>query len=169
MVDAQSLARSITTSYPDIIPRFSEGNRIELVVPSSRIHDVITIINEHIVDALPESCFGVDLGNDKYEVIYIIWSHDSKLLCQIRVTLEGETPAIESVSDIFPGFEWHEREISEMFGIIFKNHPDMRPLLLPEELVGKYPMRKRFVTDRRRVDETGLSAQPKPSSGGDSS
>ena len=170
MVDASTLARTIINKYPEVTSRPLEGNKIELIVPSEAIRNIVSMIKEQLPDSIPEAAFGVDLENDKYDVIYIFWSHESKLLCQLRVTLEGENPEIESVSDIFVGFEWHERETSEMFGIIFKNHPDMRPLLLPDELVGKYPMRKCFLTDRSRVDETGLSTpRPRPSNGGSSS
>ncbi len=170
MVNASTLARTIINKHPEVTSRPLEGNKVELIVPAGTIHDVVSMLEEQLPDAIPEAAFGIDLENDKYEVIYIIWSHESKLLCQLRVALEGETPEIDTVSDIFPGFEWHERETSEMFGITFKNHPDMRPLLLPDELVGQYPMRKRFLTDRSRVDETGLSTpRPRSKGGGKSS
>jgi len=170
MVDATKLARDIINKYPEVSSRPLEGNKIELIVPVPAIRNVITMIDELLPDALPEAAFGIDLENDKYEVLYIIWSHESRLLCQIRVALEGENPEIETVSDIFPGFDWHERETSEMFGIMFNHHPDPRPLLLPDELVGEYPMRKRFVTDRSRIEETGLSTpRPRTTSGGEES
>ncbi len=170
MVDASTFARAVINKHPDVSSKLLDGNKVELIVPAPIIRDLVSMIDEQLPDALPEAAFGIDLENDKYEVIYIIWSHESKLLCQLRVALEGKNPEIATVSDIFPGFEWHERETSEMFGITFKNHPDMRPLLLPDELVGEYPMRKRFLTDRSRVDETGLSTpRPKPATGGESS
>jgi NADH-quinone oxidoreductase subunit C len=68
---------------------------------------------------------------------------------------------VDTVADIFPGMEWHERETWEMFGINFKGHPDLRLLLLPEELEGKYPLRKSFVTDRARLKEADRTP-PKP-------
>lgn len=170
MVDALTLGRIIINKYPDVSSKPLVGNKIELIVPSTEIRDVLIMIEENVPDALPEAAFGIDLENDKYEIIYIIWSHESKLLCQLRVALDDENPEVDTVSDIFPGFEWHERETSEMFGITFKNHPDMRPLLLPDELVGQYPMRKRFLTDRSRIDETGLTPpRPRSTSGGGSS
>jgi Ni,Fe-hydrogenase III component G len=45
-----------------------------------------------------------------------------------------------------------------MFGIEFKNHPDPRLLLLPDELEGVYPLRKRFQTVRNRMDEAGITS-----------
>ena len=169
---ASTVARAVINKYPEVESKPLDGNKVELVVPIEKIRDVVTMLDEQIADALPESMFGVDLTEDKYELIYIFWSHEGKMLIQLRVHLEGETPEIESVCDIFPGLEWHERETHELFGIDFKNHPDLRPLLLPDELVGKFPMRKRFETDRSRMDETGLP-KPKPrperKTGGESS
>ena len=167
---ASSVARAVINKYPEIESKPLDGNKVELIVPIEKIREVVKMIDEEISDALPESMFGVDLTEDKYELIYIFWSHLGKMLIQLRVHLEGETPEIETVSDIFPGLEWHERETHELFGINFKNHPDLRPLLLPDELVGKFPLRKRFLTDRSRMDETGLATpKPRPASGGESS
>ncbi|TFH11804.1 MAG: NADH-quinone oxidoreductase subunit C [Candidatus Thorarchaeota archaeon] len=167
---ASTFARAVINKHPAIESKPLDGNKVELIVPIEKIRDIVTMIDEEISDALPESMFGVDLTEDKYELIYIFWSHESKMLIQLRVHLEGEKPEIESVYDIFPGLDWHEREVCEMFGINIKNHPDLRLLLLPEELEGKFPMRKRFLTDRSRMEETGLaSPNPRPAPGGDSS
>lgn len=160
-LSAQTLARTIINKIPEISSIPLQGNKIELKVPASKVRKVVTMIDEQLTDALPETVHGVDLQDNKYELIYIFWSHSNRLLCQLRVALEGETPEIETVSDIFPGLEWHERETHEMFGIKFLNHPDLRLLLLPDELKGKYPLRKSFETDRSRLEESGLS-QPKP-------
>jgi NADH-quinone oxidoreductase subunit C len=167
---ASTVARAVINKYPSVESKPLGGNKAELVVPIDKIRDVVTLLDEEISDALPESMFGVDLTEDKYELIYIFWSHKEKMLIQLRVHLEGERPEIESVCDIFPGLEWHERETHEMFGIQFKNHPDLRPLLLPDELEGKFPMRKSYETDRSRMDETGLARpKPRPKPGGESS
>jgi NADH:ubiquinone oxidoreductase subunit C len=153
---ASTFARKVINRHPEVASKPLGSNEVELVVPSNLIRDVITIIDEEIKDALPESVFGVDLENDKYELIYIFWSHSNRMLVQLRVALEGEHPEIESTCDIFPGLEWHERETREMFGIEFRNHPDPRLLLLPDELAGAYPLRKRFKPSQDRSSDTGL-------------
>ncbi len=155
-----TLGRDLVNKWPEIEATPSEG-RLDLTVPAERIRDVVSHLVENIDDLFPESCFGVDLEDDNYEMIYIFWSRTNRTLIQIRVALHGEQPEIDTVSDIIPGLEWHERETHEMYGINFKGHPDLRLLLLPEELKGKYPLRKRFVTDRSRLAESGLP-QPKP-------
>ena len=85
MVDSSTLARNIINKYPEVSSRPLQGNKIELIVPVPSIRNVITMIDEILPDALPEAAFGIDLENDKYEVIYILWSYESRLLCQIRV------------------------------------------------------------------------------------
>ncbi len=164
-----TIGRAIINKIPEVTSNPLGDNKIELVVPKDRIRDVVTIIDEELQDAMPESVFAIDLENDQYELIYIFWSYTTRTLVQLRVSLEGEKPEIESTCDIFLGLEWHEREIREMFGIEFLNHPDPRLLLLPDELDGAYPMRKRFQTDRSRLNETGITPpKPRPKPGGDS-
>jgi len=166
-IKASTFARQLINKHPEIVSRPLGANEIELVVPPNKIRDVVTMIDEEVHDALPESIFGIDLENDKYELIYIFWSHSNRMLLQLRVSLEGERPEIDSTCDIFPGFEWHERETREMFGIEFKNHPDPRLLLLPDELEGVYPLRKRFQTDQSRLDESGITPpKARPKTGG---
>jgi NADH-quinone oxidoreductase subunit C len=62
----------------------------------------------------------------------------------VKTKLDVVTPAIETLSDIWRTAEFHEREVYEMFGVNFINHPDLRLLILPDGWEGKNPMRKDF-------------------------
>jgi NADH:ubiquinone oxidoreductase subunit C len=62
----------------------------------------------------------------------------------VKCKLDRNNPAIESVSHIWKTAEFHEREVYEMFGINFLNHPDLRLLILPDGWEGRNPMRKDF-------------------------
>lgn len=62
----------------------------------------------------------------------------------IKSKLDLTQPAIESVSHIWKTAEFHEREVYEMFGVQFLNHPDLRLLILPDGWEGRNPMRKNF-------------------------
>ena len=167
-IKASTFGRSVINKIPEVTSNLLSDSRIELVVPASKIRDVVQLVDEELSDALPESVFGIDLQNDQYNLIYIFWSWSNRLLVQLRVSLEGEKPEIDSTCDIFPGLEWHERETREMFGIEFRNHPDPRLLLLPDELEGAYPLRKRFQSDLSRLDETGITPpKPRPKEGGE--
>ncbi len=62
----------------------------------------------------------------------------------IKSTLNREKPEIESVAAIWRTAEFHEREVYELFGVNFLNHPDLRLLILPDGWEGRNPMRKDF-------------------------
>jgi NADH-quinone oxidoreductase subunit C len=62
----------------------------------------------------------------------------------VKIKLDRNLPEIESVTSIWRTAEFHEREVYEMFGVNFLNHPDLRLLILPDGWEGKNPMRKDF-------------------------
>jgi len=62
----------------------------------------------------------------------------------VKIKLDRDNPEIESVSKIWRTADFHEREVYEMFGVNFLNHPDLRLLILPDGWEGKNPMRKDF-------------------------
>lgn len=62
----------------------------------------------------------------------------------IKIKLDRTNPEIETVSTIWKTANFHEREVYEMFGVNFLNHPDLRLLILPDGWEGKNPMRKDF-------------------------
>lgn len=61
----------------------------------------------------------------------------------VKVRLDKTNPEVETVSDIWPTAEFHEREVYEMFGVNFLHHPDLRKLILPDDWEG-YPLRKDY-------------------------
>ncbi len=62
----------------------------------------------------------------------------------VKIKLDTAQPEIETVSHIWKTANFHEREVYEMFGVNFLNHPDLRLLILPDGWEGKNPMRKDF-------------------------
>ena len=62
----------------------------------------------------------------------------------IKSKLDRSNPEIETVSHIWKTAEFHEREVYEMFGVNFLNHPDLRLLILPDGWEGRNPLRKDF-------------------------
>ncbi len=82
------------------------------------------------------------IANNQIELVYHLYSYKTGNRVVIRVKLEREKSEIKTISDIFRTAEWHERETYEMFGVKFLNHPDLRKLLLPDEI--EMPLRKDF-------------------------
>ena len=62
----------------------------------------------------------------------------------VKVKLDAAKPEVETVCDLWKTADFHEREVYEMFGVNFINHPDLRLLILPDGWEGKNPLRKNF-------------------------
>lgn len=60
---------------------------------------------------------------------------------RIKVPVPAEAPVVDSVAEIFPTANWHEREVWDLFGVEFAGHPDLRRILLPDDFEG-HPLRK---------------------------
>lgn len=76
-------------------------------------------------------------------LIYLLASVPSQHTITIRVNLPKSKPHIDSLVALYKGADWLEREVFDLFGIRFNNHPDLRRILLPEEWEG-HPLRKSY-------------------------
>ncbi len=88
---------------------------------------------------------GVDRAKrkDRFEVVYHLISIKNKYRLRLKVRVDEKDCEVESLTSIFPTANWHERETYDMYGIKFKNHPDLRRMYMPEEFE-YYPLRKDF-------------------------
>jgi NADH:ubiquinone oxidoreductase subunit C len=85
----------------------------------------------------------VDYKTHLTMVYHLTSSKDRTINLVIKTNLDRTQPVIETVSDIWRTAEFHEREVFEMFGVQFSNHPDLRKLILEEDFKG-FPLRKDF-------------------------
>jgi len=76
-----------------------------------------------------------------YTMVYHLLSFDPPSRLRLNVGLTGQDPATKTITDIWPSANWYEREVYEMFGIRFENHPNLRRLIMPHDWEG-YPLRK---------------------------
>lgn len=88
-------------------------------------------------------------GNDRYtsderfEVVYNLMNLRTQTRLFVKARVEEENPTIESVTSIWKAAGWNEREVYDMFGVRFENHPDLRRIFMPEDFE-YFPMRKEF-------------------------
>ncbi len=92
------------------------------------------------------------------EILYHFILEELNLLVSLRVKLDRDRPIIDSLTPSFEAANWIEREIHELLGVEFKNHPDMRRLLLPENWPeGVYPLRRDYQEwDKQAVRDRGV-------------
>lgn len=79
----------------------------------------------------------------RFEVIYILISLEHRMRLRVKVRLPAESPHVPTMSEVWPGANWLEREVWDLFGIVFDGHPDPRRLLMPEDWEG-FPLRKDY-------------------------
>ena len=90
---------------------------------------------------------GVDMyrPEGRFEVIYILYSLKNKKYVRLKVLVNEDDAIVDTVTTVWSGANWHERETYDMFGITFKGHPDLRRMYMPEDYE-YYPLRKDFPT-----------------------
>lgn len=94
---------------------------------------------DYLIDITSIDNFGQD---PRFEIVYELYS--MTLAFHLRLKLKiGEDEAVDTVSDIWPTANWHEREIYDMMGIKFKGHPDLRRILMWDGYPF-FPLRKEF-------------------------
>lgn len=94
-----------------------------------------------------------------YSVVCHLWSVEQRRGLLIRTRIPLAAPHIDSLTGVFAGAGWHERETYEMFGIVFDGHPHLVPLLLPDGFEG-HPLRKEFILASRVAKEWPGAREP---------
>ena len=79
----------------------------------------------------------------RFEVVYHLQSIARKERVRLKCRLSGDSPEIDSATVVWRSANWFEREVFDMFGILFRNHPDPRRILMPEAWEG-HPLRKDY-------------------------
>lgn len=85
----------------------------------------------------------------RFHVIYELISLKEKKRCAVIAVLQNENPTVVTITDLWKGANWLEREVYDMYGISFEGHPDQRRILLPPSFKG-FPLRKDFIVDYRQ-------------------
>jgi NADH-quinone oxidoreductase subunit C len=128
-----------------------------VVVPRERLREVgrhlrdarslafdllILVTGTHMTEK--KDAKGTLLREPHFEVLYHLRSVKQRSLVALKVRLPIDDPTVDTVSDLWPAANWHERETFDLVGITFKGHPDLRRILLPDDWEG-HPLRKDYV------------------------
>ncbi len=90
-----------------------------------------------------EKIHNTEWDKPRFAVVYHLLSVSLNQRLRLKVFVEGEPPMVDSVVDIWPAVNWFEREAFDLFGILFKDHPDLRRILTDYGFIG-HPFRKDF-------------------------
>lgn len=95
---------------------------------------------DYLLDISSVDNFGED---PRFEVVYELYSMSIAAHLRLKLRVSEDDPTVDSLADIWPAAEWHEREIYDMMGLHFNNHPDLRRILMWEGYP-YFPLRKEF-------------------------
>lgn len=113
------------------------------VSPDQQLLDAVEILDNK--EFFLETITGVDwISEGQFEVIYDFSRYDFEV-CRVvvRARVDRNAPLVPTITHIFAGANWHERETHDFFGIVFEGHPHLVPLLLPED-ADFHPLRKDY-------------------------
>ncbi|HEX9235806.1 MAG TPA: NADH-quinone oxidoreductase subunit C [Actinomycetota bacterium] len=85
-----------------------------------------------------------------FQVVAHLYSTTNRHNVRLKVDCDAAEPRCPTLSDVYPGANWHEREAAELFGVVFDGHPHLVKLLLPEQFEG-HPLRKDFALMTREA------------------
>lgn len=136
----------------EVLPKYVQKvqiqshNELELLIHPEGVLPVISFLSDHTNAqflSLADIC-GVDVPSRPYrfEVVYNLLSIRYNQRIRVRTYTDEQTP-IDSICSIFPGANWYEREVWDMYGVFFANHPDLRRILTDYGFEG-HPFRKDF-------------------------
>ena len=136
-----------------IVATHSDFGDDTAVVRRERIVDICTFLRD---DPAMRFDFAMDLtGVDylgeepRFEVVYHLYSLEKRHRVRIKVRLREDDPVIDTAVTVWPGINWYEREAWDMYGIVFRGHPDLRRILMYEGFEG-HPLRKDYPKAKRQ-------------------
>ena len=146
----ESVAERLKANFGDVLSwAYVKPRRLRVLVERNRLSDVALYLKNELGFDHVASVSGVDYpGENVFEVVYHATSYSDETLRSIIFALvtrmPRNDPTIDSLTGVWKSAEYHERETFEMFGIIFKGHPKLERLLLPEDWRDIPPLRKDF-------------------------
>ena len=125
---------------------FRDNRRID--VPAGTLFALLSgLKNDHgfdmLIDLTAVDYLEYEGATDRFGVLYMLLNMSTGERLIVRTAANLPDPVLPSVYSLWRGSDWLEREVFDMFGIVFQGHPDLRRLLMPEEFAA-FPLRKDY-------------------------
>jgi len=138
---------ALVARFPDAITAGTlRLKELTLEVNPARIVEVCRFLKEDQKLNRLSAITGVDSYpvEPRFEVIYFLHSMERRgERLRLKCRLHGDNPEIDSVTPVWPGANWYERETFDLFGVRFRNHPNLTRIMMPDDWEG-HPLRKDF-------------------------
>ena len=154
--DVPDLVTRLTERFPGEIQRWDNAlGQFAVTVRKDRSLDILRELKEapenrfdHLADLTAIDFLKHPVESERFVVVYQLYSHEHNCRLRLRVLVPDRDTTIDSVYALWKSADWPEREVYDMFGITFNNHPDLRRLLMPDDYQGHplckdYPLKGR--------------------------
>jgi NADH-quinone oxidoreductase subunit C len=132
---APGLADEIRKALPNVPCEASEtGTDVDLRVDVAHLKALIQGLRDRLGFDYLRNLVGIDFEAEGMELKYQLYSFKDNRGVQVTVPTSAGHPHLPSVVDLYPAADWHEREAAEMLGFVFDGHPNLKNLLLEEDL-----------------------------------
>ena len=155
VTDGTSPLQELQKQFPEAVGEVrSEGGQHWGIVKKSSVLRVCRHLKESqnfniLMDLSCVDYLGWTDKKDRFEVIYNLFSLQTKERVILRSPVSEDDAVIDSVSGVWPAADWYEREVWDMFGVRFNGHPNLKRILMYEEFVG-HPLRKDYPYNKRQ-------------------
>ncbi|GAA1526235.1 hypothetical protein GCM10009678_04560 [Actinomadura kijaniata] len=147
-MSAQESAAAWTERFGDVAAVEETSGGLAVTVPATAWIPALTFARDEQGCGFFDWLTGVDELEDGFAVVAHVYSLETGLHLLVRTRVPREDPRLPTATGVYRGANWHERETTEMFGVVFDGHPNPVPLLLPDGFEG-HPLRKDFVLASR--------------------
>lgn len=122
-----------------------DHGEVTLEIDPENIVEVCTFLKDEQRFARLSGVTAVDWHprEPRFEVVYHLHSLDRNERLRLKCRVGGESPSIASVTGVWRAADWYEREVFDLFGISFRDHPNLRRIMMPEDWEG-HPLRKDY-------------------------
>jgi NADH-quinone oxidoreductase subunit C len=156
-MDADAIVGALSPLVPGAALEAAAGvDFATIYVPADRIVDACRALRDTPAlrfNALIEiTAADYHPRDPRFEVVYHLLSIPNRQRLRVKVRV-GDGGAVPTVQEVWPGAGWPEREVYDMFGVVFSGHPDLRRLLMPEDWEG-HPARKDYPVQIKKVVQT---------------
>ena len=130
-----------------------EHEQTILYISAASIVEVCTVLRDEHGFNRASSVTALDWypQEPRFEVVYLLHNVKDALRLRLKVRVSGENPAVDSVTGVWVGANWYEREVFDLFGVTFNGHPDLRRIMMPDDWEG-HPLRKDFPIHGHKYD-----------------
>lgn len=132
-------------NHPAILETKEAFGETTLIADPARIVDLCRYLKDSEKYIRLSGITAVDRhpAEPRFEVIYHLHSLERNQRLRLKCLLAGAKPEIDSATGVWRAANWYEREVFDMFGIVFRNHPNLVRILMPTDWEG-YPLRKDY-------------------------